>query len=152
MADIDLIDLVRRGVAVTVATRDEVMRPEIGRAWGPEVSEDGKRLTVCVEAPTGSPMARNLLAGSPAAATITRLASHATLLMLRGPVVAAGPPGPDRLDLVAGHVEAFVAEAAAVGVPEPIARGLVGPDLLCATIELAERLDDELGRGAGRSR
>ena len=39
-----------------------------------------------------------------------------------------------------------MAEAAAVGVPEPIARGLVGPDLLCVTIEVAERLDDELGR------
>ena len=53
---------------------------------------------------------------------------------------------------MAGHVAAFVAELAAVGVPEWIARALVGPDLLCVTIELAERLDETRGPGAGRFR
>jgi hypothetical protein len=149
--DIDLEDLVRRGVAVMVATRDGAMRPEIGRAWGPEVSADGDRLTVCVEAPPDSSMARNIEPGAPVAAMITRLASRATVT-LRGRVVTVAAPDPDRLAAVSGHVTAFVAELAAVGVPERIARALVGPDLLCVSFEMAERLDEPRGPGADRFR
>ncbi len=144
MADVDVADLVRRGVAVIVATRDGDLRPELGRAWGPEVSADGGRLSFCVEAPPGSAMARNLEPGAPTAATITRLASRATVT-LRGPVIAVGAPDPDHLDAVAGHVAAFVTELAAVGVPASIARALVGPDLLRVTVEVAERLDESRG-------
>jgi hypothetical protein len=149
--DVDLEDLVRRGVAVMVATRDGAMRPEIGRAWGPEVSADGDRLTVCVEAPPDSSMARNLESGAPVAALITRLASRATVT-LRGPVVTVAAPDPDRLAAVSGHVAAFVAELASVGVPERIARAMVGPDLLCVSFEMAERLDEPRGPGADRFR
>jgi hypothetical protein len=149
--DIDLEDLVRRGVAVMVATRDGALRPEIGRAWGPEVSADGGRLTVCVEAPPDSSMACNLEFGAPVAAMITRLASRATVT-LRGPVLTVAAPDPDRLAAVAEHVAAFVAELASVGVSERIARALVGPDLLCVSFELVERVDEPHGPGAGRFR
>ncbi len=151
MIEIDLGDLVRRGVAVIVATSDEAMRPELGRAWGPDLSADRGQLTICVEAPPGSAMARNLAVGAPVAATITRLTSAATVT-LRGPVVAVAEPDPDRVDAVAGHVEAFVAEMAAVGAAESIARGLVGPHLLCVTIEVAEQVTETPGTGVGRSR
>ncbi len=135
MAQSDLADLVRRGVAVIVAACDGDMRPELGRAWGPTLSGDGERLTVCVEASPDSAMARILQPGAPTAAMITRLASPA-IVTLGGPVVELAAPGPDRLHAVAGHVEAFVAELAAVGVPAATARALVAPDLCCVTIEL----------------
>jgi hypothetical protein len=151
VSDIDLEDLVRRGVAVMVATRDVAMRPEIGRAWGPEVSGDGDRLIVCVEAPPDSSMARNLKAGAPVAAMITRLASRATVT-LRGPVVTVAAPDPARLAAVSDHVTAFVAELASVGVPERIGRAMVSPDLQCVSFEMAERLDEPRGPGADRFR
>lgn len=137
MGEIDLADLVQHGVAVVVATRDAWMHPELGRAWGPALSADGDRLTVCVEAPPGSAMAQNLEFGAPVATTITRLASGATVT-LRGRVVATPARGPGRLAAVAGHVEAFVAELAAVGVSASVARAMVGADLRCVTVELTE--------------
>jgi hypothetical protein len=145
---IDIADLVRQGVAVIVATRDEQLRPELGRAWGPALSEDGGRLTMCVEAPADSAMARNLAAGGPVAAMLARLASRATVQM-KGPVLEVAPPTQARLDAVAAHVDGFVAETARVGVPEGIARALAGPDLLTVTIAVAERSDETPGPGAG---
>jgi hypothetical protein len=148
-AEIDIAELVRHGVAVIVATRDPESRPEVGRAWGPALSEDGERLTVCVEAAPNSAMARNLESGSPVAATVARLASQMTV-QLKGPVVEVSAPTPDRLATVAAHVGGFVAETAVVGVPESIARALVGPDLLTVTIAVAERFDETPGEDAGR--
>ena len=148
-APIDIANLVRQGVAVIVATRDGESRPELSRAWGPALSEDGERLTVCVEASPDSAMARNLESGSPVAATVARLASQTTV-QLKGPVLEVAPPTQDRLDAVAEHVDGFVAETAVVGVPESLARALVGPDLLTVTIEVAERFDETPGSGAGK--
>jgi hypothetical protein len=136
-------------VAVVVATRDEELRPELSRAWGPALSEDGERLTLCVEAPPDSAMARNLRAGSPAAATVARLTSHTTV-QLKGAVTEVSAPTADRLDAVTRHVDDFVAETAVIGVPEGLARGMVGPDLLAVTIAVAERFDETPGAGAGR--
>jgi hypothetical protein len=143
-AEIDIADLVRQGVAVIVATRDGALQPELGRAWGPALSEDGGRLTVCVEAAPGSRMARNLESGGPVAAMLARLTSPATV-QLKGPIVDVAKPTRDRLDAVAEHIDGFVTETAAVGVPEATARGLVGPDLLTVTIEIAERHDQTPG-------
>jgi hypothetical protein len=148
-ARIDIAELVGEGVAVIVATRDGELRPELSRAWGPALSEDGERLTVCVEAAPDSAMARNLESGSPAAAFVARLTSHAGV-QLKGAIVEVAAPTPDRLDVVTRHVDGFVAEAAGVGVPEPLARSLVGPDLLTVTIAVAERFDETPGPEAGR--
>jgi hypothetical protein len=148
-AGIDIAELVGEGVAVIVATRDAELRPELSRAWGPALSEDGERLTVCVEAAPDSPMARNLESGSPAAAFVARLTSHAGV-QLKGTVVEVATPTPDRLEAVSRHVDGFVAETAGVGVPEPLARALVGPDLLTVTIAVGERLDETPGPGTGR--
>ena len=149
---IDLGDLVRNAVAVVVATRDAELRPELSRAWGPCLSDDGARLTVCVRAAPGSTMARNLEPGSPVAATLARLTSHTTV-QLKGTVVEVGAPTPERLDAVHEHIAGFVAETAEVGVPEAVARELVGTDLtdlMTVTIEITERFDETPGPGAGR--
>jgi hypothetical protein len=145
----DIADLVNQGVAVIVATRDEALRPELSRAWAPALSDDGERLTVCVEAAPDSAMARNLASGSPLAAMIARL-SVRTTVQLKGPVVEVAAPTAARLDAVAAHVEGFVAETAVVGVPASIAQALVGPDLMTVTIEVTERLDDTPGPDTGR--
>jgi hypothetical protein len=135
---IDLSELVRRGVAVVVATRDVRLRPDLARAWGPELSHDGARLTVCVEAPAGSRAQRNLVPGRTMAATLALISSAASV-QLNGPVLAVGEPGPERLAAVADHVERFVQETAAVGAHEPIVRRMVGNELLAVTMELAAR-------------
>jgi hypothetical protein len=147
---IDIAALIGQGVAVIVATRDKELRPEIGRAWAPSLSDDGARFSVCVEAAPDSAMARNLEAGGPVAAMISRLAAVASI-QLKGRVVEVDAPTQDRLDEVAEHVDRFVAETALVGVREATARALVGPELLAVTMQLTERLDETPGAGAGRA-
>ena len=146
---VDVAELVRHAVAVIVATRDADLRPELSRAWGPSLSEDGGRLTLCVEAAPGSTMARNLEPRSPVAATLARLTSQTTL-QLKGWTTEAGPPTPERLDAVDEHIAGFLAEIAKVGVPEAHARALIGTGLMAVTIEVAECFDETPGPGAGR--
>jgi len=146
---IDIAELARQGVAVIVATRDDELRPQLSRAWGPSLSDDGACLTVCVEAAPDSPMARNLASGSPVAATLARLTSH-TAVQLKGPAIEVAAPTQARLDAVHEHIGHFIAETAVVGVPETLARALVGTDLMTVTIEIAERFDDTPGPDAGQ--
>jgi hypothetical protein len=51
-----VVEFIQGGVAVGVATRDDDLRPEFARGWGPEVSADGRSLRLCVTAPEGSRM------------------------------------------------------------------------------------------------
>ena len=60
MLDPAVIEFIHGGVAVGVATRDDDLRPEFARGWGPEVSTDGRSLRLCVAAPAGSRMLANL--------------------------------------------------------------------------------------------
>ena len=60
MLDPAVVEFIHGGVAVGVATRDDDLRPEFARGWGPEVSADGRSLTLCVSAPEGSRMRANL--------------------------------------------------------------------------------------------
>lgn len=145
---IDIADLVRHGPAVVFAAGDGVAHVEIGRAWGPALTTDGRRLTVCVEAPPNSGMARTLARGTPAAATLARIASPASV-QLKGPVVDVAAPTAERLAAVADHVDGFVAETARVGVGEATARALVAPDLLSVTIDVVESVVDTPGPRAG---
>jgi hypothetical protein len=145
----DLQDLLCAGVAVIVATRDQELRPELSRAWGPKLSQSGTRLRVCVEAGQGSAMATNLAAGSPVAAMVSRLTSHAAIQVKGLPIDVCAPTS-ERLERVAEHIDRFVAEGEQVGMPEAFARGLVGHELLDVTIEIEQRTDETPGPNTGR--
>lgn len=147
-AGLDLQDLVSEGVAVIVATRDDELRPELSRAWGPSLSEDGACLTVCVEAAADSAMMSNLKAGAPVAATVARLVSHTTV-QIKGRAVGVSVPTSERLAAVADHIERFLSEGEAVGMPKAFARGLIGHDLMTVTIEVVEQTDETPGPDTG---
>ena len=132
-----------------VAARDDEHRPAVSRAWGPSLSEDGGRLALSVEAAPDSAMARNLKPGSPLAVMLHGLVSF-TSVQLKGSVVDVAGATQDRLDAVADHVDRFIAETGEVGVPEILARGLVGSELVAVTIEVTERFDETPGSGGGR--
>jgi phosphatidate phosphatase APP1 len=48
------------------------------------------------------------------------------------------------------HIDDFVVATAVVGVPEKMARALVGTDMLTVTIEVVARFNETLGPDAGR--
>jgi hypothetical protein len=146
----DIGQLARQGVAVVVATADAALRPAVTRGWGPVLSEDGARLSLCVDAPEGSDTLANLRTGSALAVTLSRPTSYVTV-QLKGSVAAVGAPGPDDLEAAERHADAFVAETGAVGLPEAIARAIVGSALVAVAIHVAERYDQTPGPGAGRA-
>jgi hypothetical protein len=140
---LDVADPALDAPVVLLASRDAEHHPELSRAWGPSWSDDGARLTVCVEAAPESRMARNLEPGSPVAATLSWLSSQSTT-QVKGTVVHLEAPTPERRAVVEQHVAGFIADAATVGVTEPIARTMVGADLLTVTVAI----DDTPGSSA----
>ena len=144
-----LAQLVDEAAAVVAATCDQQRRPVLGRAWGPTLGADGRQLTVCVEAPAGGAMARNLQTGGPVAITLARLTSHRSV-QCKGPLVRLAAPNDEALSAVAEHVERFVAEGAKAGMPSWFARGLVGRELVTVTIDVAVATDETPGAEIGR--
>ena len=146
----DIRELVRQGVAVVVATRAQDLRPAITRAWGPQLADDGRRLTLCVEAPEGSATHANLTAGAAFAATLSRPSTYSTV-QLKGPLLDCHAPVATDLERVAAHLDAFVLDAATVGLDPVIGRRMAGPGLLTVVMEVIERYDQTPGPGAGAS-
>jgi hypothetical protein len=144
----DIHELARQGVACVVATRDGQLRPAVARAWGLVLADDGAALTLCVEAPAGSPTRANLEEGTPLAATLTRPSSYISI-QLKGRVAAVRELDDADRARVARHGDAFVEDTAVLGLPESIARSLQDSDFVTVDVALTERFDQTPGPGAG---
>ena len=145
-----LAELVLQGVAVIVGTADAARSPAVTRGWGPRLTDDGGVLTLCVDAPEGSPTLANLRAGGPVAVTLSRPTSYLSV-QVKGPLRALGAADEDALGIAAAHVAAFIEETSSMGVPAPVIRATVGTELVAVSVEVAERYDQTPGPGAGRA-
>jgi hypothetical protein len=145
----DLEQLVRGGVAIVMATRDDRLRPAITRCWGPRLSAGGERLTVCAEAPQDSPTRANLAQdGTPAAITLV-LPSTYSSVQVKGVVAQVRPPDDADRRRIAEHAEAFVEDTRTLELPEAVARALQHTEFLTVELQLRERYDQTPGPGAG---
>ena len=146
----ELVEFVHSGVAVGVATRDEGMRPALARAWGPQVAEDRRSLTVCVSAATGSAMRANL-EGNGAVAIGFCPPTMAKAVQLKGVATAVGEPAAEALERVEQHVRAFAAECARIGVPPEFpGRIFERATLVLITVSIDDGFDQTPGPTAGR--
>jgi hypothetical protein len=146
----ELVEFVHSGVAVGIASRDEMMRPAFTRAWGPRVSADQRSLTVCVSAAEGSAMRANL-EGNGAVALGFCPPTIAKAVQLKGVAVVLGDPDADGLERVQRHVRAFEAECARIGAPpEVAARMFDGSALVMISVAIDEGFDQTPGPTAGR--
>ena len=145
-----VVEFIQGGVAVGVATRDDDLRPEFGRGWGPEVSAGGRSLRLCVAAPEGSRMRANLdrngaLAVGFSPPTIARA------VQVKGVAGAVDEPGADDLKRVERHLGLFVAEAERIGAPAELSRRMfVGTGLVAVQFSIDEVFDQTPGPTAGR--
>jgi len=143
------VEFVHSGVAVGVATRDEGMRPACTRAWGPQVSADRRSLTLCVSAPAGSATRANL-EGNGGVAVGFCPPTIAKAVQLKGVVVVVGEPGPDDLERVERHVQAFRAECARIGVPPEVAHRIFdGSSMVLVSVSIVDGFDQTPGPTAG---
>jgi hypothetical protein len=148
--DPGVIEFIHGGVAVGVATRDDDLRPEFARGWGPEVSADGRSLTLCVSAPEGSRMRANLERNGALAVGFSP-PTIARAVQVKGVATWVGEAEAADLERVERHVRSFVAEAERIGAPADLARRMyVGVGLVAVGLSIDEVFDQTPGPTAGR--
>lgn len=146
----ELVEFVQSGVAIGVATRDEMMRPAFARAWGTRVSADRRAVTVCVSTARDSPTRANL-EGNGSVALGFSPPTIAKALQLKGVAVVLGEPSPDALKRVEEQVGAFEAECVRIGAPpEVYTRMFDGRELVMISVTIQEGFDQTPGPTAGR--
>lgn len=151
MLDDHLVAFVHGGVAIGVATRNDELRPAFTRAFGPWVSADRRRLTLCVMAARGSPSRENI-EGNGAIAVVFNPPTAGKALQLKGHVVEAREPQAEDLERAERHLEAFLVEAEQVGVASDMARrSFVRRDFLAVTFSIDELFEQTPGQRAGAS-
>jgi hypothetical protein len=149
--DPDLVAFVHGGVAVGVATRDADRRPAFTRAWGPEVSADGRTLRLCVDAPAGSATRANLQGNAPVAVGFNP-PTTSRALQIKGVACSVREPVPEERERAEQHFVAFGIEGERVGVSASVLRRIFAPprDLVSVTLSIDEVFDQTPGAGAGR--
>ena len=145
-----VIEFIQGGVAVGVATRDDDLRPEFARGWGPEVSADGRSLALCVSAPEGSRMRANLERNGAVAVGFSP-PTIARAVQVKGVAGAVGEPQAADLERVERHVRSFAAEAGRIGAPAELSqRMFVRKGLVAVNFLIDEVFDQTPGPTAGR--
>ena len=148
--DTAVVEFIHGGVAVGVATRDDDLRPQFARGWGPEVSADGRSVTLCVAAPEGSRMRANLEQNGAVAVGFSP-PTIARAVQLKGVATVVGEPDAADLERVERHVRSFVAEAERIGAqPELARRMFVSAGLIAIRFSIDEVFDQTPGPTAGR--
>jgi pyridoxamine 5'-phosphate oxidase-like protein len=148
--DPTVVEFIHGGVAVGVATRDDDLRPEFARGWGPEVSADGRSVTLCVSAPEGSRVRANLERNGAVAVGFSP-PTIARAVQVKGVATVVGRPEAGDLERVERHVRSFVAEAERIGAPAELSqRMFVGTGLVSIHFLVDEVFDQTPGPTAGR--
>jgi hypothetical protein len=143
--DAEVVGFIHGGVAVGVATRDDDLRPEFARGWGPEVSADGRSVRLCVSAPEGS-LTRVNLERNGAVAVGFSPPTIARAVQVKGVATVVGEPELADLGRVERHVRSFVAEAKRIGAPPELAqRMFVGTGLVAIEFSVDEVFDQTPG-------
>jgi len=148
--DPEVAGFIHGGVAVGVATRDDDLTPEFARGWGPEVSADGRSLTLCVVAPQGSRMRANLERNGAVAVGFSP-PTIARAVQVKGVASRVSEPEAADRERVERHVRSFVAEAERIGAPTELSRRMfVATGLVTVELSIDEVFDQTPGPTAGR--
>lgn len=146
----EAVEFIQGGVAVAVATRDDLLRPELARGWGPEVAADGRSLRLLVPAPVGSRMRANL-EGNGAVAIGFSPPTIARALQVKGTATLVGEPEVKDLECAERHFVAFEAETGMIGAPAHVpGRMFARSGLIVLALQVDEVFDQTPGPTAGR--
>ena len=148
--DPEVVAFVQSGVAVGVATRDDDLKPEFARGWGPDVSADGRTLRLCVTAPVGSRMRANLERNGAVAVGFSP-PTIARAVQVKGVATRVDEPEVADLERVERHLQSFVTEAGRIGAPAELSRRMFARTGLAAVqFSIDEVFDQTPGPTAGR--
>lgn len=142
----DLSGMLRRGVAIVVATAGEDGRPSLTRGWGPTYDEDTRVMRLTVTAPTGSPTLTNLESNGAIAVTVSEPLTYATA-QLKGVVDHVGALSESDRVAAHEHLARFADDVAQIGIAE--GADLFGGDLRSVSFEVEMVYDQTPGGRAG---
>jgi len=156
MIDDELKAFLEGPVSVLVGTRDSRLVPEITRAWGPLVSEDRKRVSLCVPVATSRKTLDNVEGNGVIAVAFSFPTNYRTIQLKGRRATAAEPDGRD-LAAVERHRDAFAAVNEPLGQPRQRVEAFWQAEIetsavLVKIIFAPEQVFDQTpGPGAGRS-
>lgn len=143
-------------VSVLVGTRDSRLVPEITRAWGPRVSEDRQRVSLCVPLATSRKTLDNVEANGEIAVTFSLPTNYRTF-QLKGRRATVAEPDSADLAVVERHRDAFATVNEMMGLPRQQVETFWQAEIETSSVLVKIRFapeqvfDQTPGPGAGRS-
>ena len=150
----ELKTFIERGVSVMVGTRDAELVPELVRAWGPRVSQDGKSVSLCVAKAAGARTIGNLRGNGRVAVTFAS-PGNSMAIQMWGRCIKTGPAGRQDLAAVEAHRGAFIELNKGLGVPPAFIEALWqreaagSPDMVTIRLVAEQIFNQTPGPGAG---
>ncbi len=148
-----LLEPMRRGVSVIVASRDAAMRPSIMRAVGSDVAADGSEVTVYVSRRQSRQLVQDVAASGEVAVVFSEPATHRTVQVKssQAQLRNAGPADQGALDR---YLAAMEHEIAQVGFAPMFTRAMLAltlDDLVAITFAPQQAFDQTPGPRAGEA-
>jgi len=126
----DLVAMMVRGVSVIVASRDATLRPNLMRAVGSRVEEDGRTITVYLSRRQSRQLVQDLAATGHIAVVFSEPSTHRTV-QLKASRLDMRNADPQDIPVLERYREAMELEIQQVGFAPPLTRAM-----------LAHRLED----------
>lgn len=151
----ELKALIEGPVSALVGTRDSRLVPEITRAWGPVVSEDRQKVSLCVPLATSRKTLDNLEANGQIAVTFSLPTNYRTFQLKARHAKTAEADSED-LAAVERHRDAFAAVNEPLGQPRQVVEAFWRAEIetsavLVKVLLVAEQVFDQTpGPGAGK--
>jgi hypothetical protein len=146
------IAFMRGGVSISVASCDRNGMPQLVRAIGCRVSDDGRRVTIFVPESKSQAVQRDIFATGAIAVAFTQPSTHRTM-QLKSRDARVTAVSPEDVQLVEAYRDAFVAEVGAIGFHEHMVRTLLScpPEQLVAlSFSPSEAYSQTPGPNAGK--
>jgi len=145
----DLPPLLETVVAVLVATSDGRLNPEVTRAWGLRILEDGETVSVGLDRAASQQTLENLRIDNRVALVGINLAMVAR--QLKGRCIEIGKPTYEDAAAIAAHRELFLKTGTEYNIPEQVSRRYWSDDVVSLRCRIDEVFDQSPGPEAGRS-
>jgi len=126
----DLVAMMARGVSVIVASRDAGLRPNLMRAVGSRVEEDGRTITVYLSRRQSRQVVQDLAATGSIAVVFSEPSTHRTV-QLKAARLDMRNADPQDIPVLERYRESMEREIQQVGFAPPLTRAM-----------LAHRLED----------
>lgn len=146
------IAFMRGGVSINVASCDRNGMPQLTRAIGCRVTDDGSRVTVFIPEAKSLPVQRDIFATGAIAVAFTQPSTHRTM-QLKSRDARVTTLLPEDAQMIEAYRDAFVIEVGADGFHEEMVRSLLAcpPEQLVAlTFCPSEAYTQTPGPNAGK--